>query len=109
MIFDENYDRSLWYILKADRKDDGTEQGKAITKGEGSAKSKTFNYINNMSNTSYMQKIIMYGLATTPETKSDRSTIDNYIQNMNKSVSEKKEMLKQFDWITWYKDGSFDY
>ena len=95
--------------LKADRKDDGTEDGKAITSGSGSSKSKTYNYINNMENTSYMQRIVMYGLDKAPQ-KSDKQVIVNYINNMEGiSAERKKEMLKQFSWITFYKDGRFKY
>lgn len=62
-----------------------------------------------MKNTTYMQKLVMYGLEYTPE-KSDKQTIVNYVLNMqDKKYDEKKEILQQFSWITWYKDGTFKF
>ena len=92
--------------FKADRKDDGTEDGKSIY---GSAKNKEYNYIKSMQGVTGTQKAILFGLYNTPN-KSDKQLIVNYIMALpGKKTSEKKEMLKQFSWITFYKDGTFNY
>lgn len=92
--------------FKADRKDDGTVSGKAIS---GSAKDKKYNYIINMKNTPYMQKVIMFGLENTPS-KTDKSTIVNYISSLpGKTNKEKLEILDEFSWVTIYKNGTIKY
>lgn len=89
----------------ADRKDDGTVKGEAI---RGSAKQKRKEYIENMSVT-YTQAAILYGLECTPS-DNNKKQIVNYIKTMpNKTNTERLEMLKQFEWITVYKDGTIEY
>ena len=91
--------------FSADRKDDGTLEGKSIS---GSAKQKRKEYIENMGIT-YTQGIILYGLECTPS-DNDKKQIVNYIKTMpNKTNKEKLEILKQFEWITIYKDGRYSY
>lgn len=92
--------------FKADKKDDGTVSGKTIS---GSAKNKKYDYIINMKNTPYMQKVIMFGLENTPS-KSDKATIVNYISSLpGKTNKEKLEILDEFSWITIYKNGTIKY
>lgn len=89
----------------ADRKDDGTENGKAVY---GSSKKKRWTYIENMDIT-YTQKLILYGLECTP-TNSEQTQIVNYINSLpNKTQKEKLEILDQFEGFTIYKNGTFKY
>ena len=91
--------------FSADRKDDGTVDGKAVY---GSAKQKRKDYIESMGIT-YTQGIILYGLECAPS-YNDKKQIVNYIKTLpNKTSKEKLEMLEKFDWITIYKDGRYSY
>ncbi len=91
--------------FSADKKDDGTLEGKSIS---GSKKTKVWNYIENMDIT-YTQKLVLYGMEYTLSDR-EQSQIINYIGNLpNKTNREKLEMLSQFKGFTIYKDGSFTY
>lgn len=89
----------------ADKKDDGTIQGKSIS---GSKKNKVFDYIESMPIT-YTQKVLLYGMDYTLS-NNDQKLIVNYINSLpGKTKDEKLEMLSQFKGFTIYKDGSFKY
>lgn len=91
--------------FSADKKDDGTLEGKSIS---GSKKTKVWNYIENMDIT-YTQKLVLYGMEYTLSDR-EQNQIINYINNLpNKTNKEKLEMLSQFKGFTIYKDGSFTY
>ena len=90
--------------LEADREDDGTEKGKAIS---GSKKKKVSNYINSIDskNMSYVQKLYLAGINTTLST-SEKKKLFTYI-NENKSLTskEKMEALDKLQGFTVYKNG----
>ena len=90
--------------LKADREDDSTENGKAIS---GSKKQKVYNYINSIDSKdmSYVQRLYLTGVNTTLST-SDKKKIFTLI-NENKSLTknEKLEALDKLQGFTVYKDG----
>ena len=106
-----NIDKYLQYKLaesngyfKADRDDDGSEDGKSIT-GSGSAK--RFDYINNIKGASYTQKLILYALDCKPDKKYQKDLVVNYIKDKYKG-NRQKEVLEIFG-ATIYKDGTFKY
>lgn len=90
--------------LKADREDDGTEKGKAIS---GSKKQKVYNYINSIDSKdmSYVQRLYLAGINTTLST-SEKKKLFTYI-NENKSLTskEKMEALDKLQGFTVYKNG----
>lgn len=90
--------------LEADREDDGTTNGKAIS---GTKKKKVSNYINSIDSKdmSYVQKLYLAGINTTLST-SEKKKIFTYI-NENKSLTskEKLEALDKLQGFTIYKDG----
>lgn len=91
--------------FSADKKDDGTVDGKTVS---GSKKTKIWNYIENM-NISYTQKLLLYGLEYTPS-DSQQQQIINYVKSLpNKTNKEKLEILSQFQGFTIYKDGTVKY
>ena len=99
--------------FKADKKDDGTVNGKSIT---GSKKDKVFDYIDSIKGATYTQKLILYALEYRPRNASDREIVENYIRNMpNRTVKEKLEIMSKFAGVTLNKpdkefpDGSYDY
>ncbi len=99
--------------FKADKKDDGTVNGKSIT---GSKKNKVFDYINSIKGATYTQKLILYALEYRPRNASDREIVENYVRNLpNKTVKEKLEIMSKFAGVTLNKpdkefpDGSYDY
>lgn len=99
--------------FKADKKDDGTVNGKSIT---GSKKDKVFDYINSIKGATYTQKLILYALEYRPRNASDREIVENYVRNMpNRTVKEKLEIMSKFAGVTLNKpdkefpDGSYDY
>ena len=90
--------------FSADKKDDGTVDGKSIS---GSKKKKVWDYIENM-NITYTQKLILYGLEYTPSNREQKQII-NYINSLPLTNKEKLEMLNQFQGFTIYKNGTFKY
>ena len=90
--------------LEADREDDGTEKGKAIS---GTKKKKVSNYINSIDSKdmSYVQKLYLAGINTTLST-SEKKKLFTYI-NENKSLTskEKMEALDKLQGFTVYKNG----
>lgn len=93
--------------FKADKKDDGTVNGKSIT---GSKKDKVFDYIDSIKGATYTQKLILYALEYKPSSSSDREIVENYIRNMpNRTVKEKLEIMSKFAGVTVYKNNSYTY
>lgn len=99
--------------FKADKKDDGTVNGKSIP---GSKKDKVFDYIDSIKGATYTQKLILYALEYRPRNASDREIVENYVRNMpNRTVKEKLEIMSKFAGVTLNKpdkefpDGSYDY
>lgn len=99
--------------FKADKKDNGTVNGKSIT---GSKKDKVFDYINSIKGATYTQKLILYALEYRPRNASDREIVENYVRNMpNRTAKEKLEIMSKFAGVTLNKpdkefpDGSYDY
>ena len=94
--------------LKADREDDGTENGKAIS---GSKKQKVYNYINSIDNQnmSYVQRLYLTGVNTTLNA-SDKKKIFSLI-NENKSLTQKEklEVLDKLQGFTVYTNGTVKY
>lgn len=106
-----NIDKYLKYKLaesnekfNADKKDDGSENGKSII-GSGSAK--RFDYINSIQGASYTQKLILYALDCKPSNKYQKELVVNYIKS-NYKEERQKEVLKLFG-VTFYKDGTYKY
>ncbi len=93
--------------FKADKKDDGTVNGKSIT---GSKKDKVFDYIDSIKGATYTQKLILYALEYKPSSSSDREIVENYVRNMpNRTVKEKLEIMSKFAGVTVYKNNSYTY
>lgn len=93
--------------FKADKKDDGTVNGKSIS---GSKKEKVFNYIESIDYASYSQKLILYALEYKPDRQSDINIVLDFVRNLpNKTPKERLEIVKQFNGVKIYKDGTFDY
>lgn len=99
--------------FKADKKDDGTVNGKSIT---GSRKNKVFDYIDSIKGATYTQKLILYALEYKLSSSSDREIIENHVRNLpNKTAKEKLEIMSKFAGVTLNKpdkefpDGSYDY
>lgn len=93
--------------FKADKKDDGTVNGKSIT---GSKKDKVFDYIDAIKGATYTQKLILYALEYKPSSSSDREIVENYVRNMpNRTVKEKLEIMSKFAGVTVYKNNSYTY
>lgn len=93
--------------FKADKKDDGTVNGKSIT---GSKKNKVFDYIDSIKGATYTQKLILYALEYKPSSSSDREIVENYVRNLpNKTAKEKLEIMSKFAGVTVYKNDSYTY
>lgn len=91
--------------FKADREDDGTEKGKAIS---GSKKKKVYNYSNGIDSNnmmSYTQRLYLTGVNTSLSS-SDKKKIVDYINKSNSfSKKEKLEAINKLQGVTVYKDG----
>ena len=94
--------------LEADREDDGTEKGKAIS---GTKKKKVSNYINSIDSKdmSYVQKLYLAGINTTLSAP-ERKKIYTYIkENTSLTSKEKLEALDKLQGFTVYKNGKVDW
>ena len=60
-------------------------------------------------NITYTQKLILYGLESTPNDIQQKQIV-NYVKSLpNKTNKEKLEILSQFKGFTIYKDGRVKY
>lgn len=90
--------------LKADREDDGTEKGRAVS---GSKKKKVYNYINSIDNKnmSYVQKLYLTGVNTTLSTAEKKKLFTLINENKSLTKEDKLEALDKLQGFTIYKDG----
>ena len=90
--------------LKADREDDGTNSGKAVS---GSKKQKVYNYINSIEskNMSYIQKLYLAGINTTLSSADKKKLFNLINENSSLSKSEKLEAFSKLQGFTVYKSG----
>lgn len=90
--------------LKADREDDGTEKGKAIS---GSKKQKVYNYINSIdsNNMSYVQRLYLIGINTTLSASDKKQMFTLINESKSLTKSEKLGALDKLQGFTVYKDG----
>ena len=86
--------------FESDRKDDGTVNGKAISK---SRQKKEYEYVNNMKIT-YNQKLILLGMQYSL-TSAEKTKLANYINKMNLNKKEKLEVYGKLKGFKVYKDG----
>ena len=90
--------------LKADREDDGTNSGKAVS---GSKKQKVYNYINSIEskNMSYIQKLYLAGINTTLSSADKKKLFNLINESSSLSKSEKLEAFSKLQGFTVYKNG----
>ena len=86
--------------FESDRKDDGTINGKAISK---SKQKKEYEYVNNMKIT-YNQKLILLGMQYSL-TSGEKTKLANYVNEMNLNKKEKLEVYEKLKGFKVYKDG----
>lgn len=87
--------------FSSDKEDDGTVNGKTVS---GSAKKKTYEYINSM-NITYEQKLLLLG-SKYKLTDTERTKLANYINTeLGISKKEKLELYEKMKGFTVYKDG----
>lgn len=86
--------------FESDRKDDGTINGKAISK---SKQKKEYEYVNNMKIT-YNQKLILLGMQYSL-TSGEKNKLANYVNEMNLNKKEKLEVYEKLKGFKVYKDG----
>lgn len=86
--------------LKADRVDDGTINGKAVS---GSLKAKKVAFINNM-NITYEQKLLLLGKDYKLSTQ-ERRYLANYINGLKMTGKEKLDLYGSLKGFKVYKDG----
>nr|DAU93975.1 MAG TPA: Large polyvalent protein associated domain 38 [Caudoviricetes sp.] len=90
--------------LKADREDDGTNSGKAVS---GSKKQKVYYYINSIEskNMSYIQKLYLAGINTTLSSADKKKLFNLINESSSLSKSEKLEAFSKLQGFTVYKNG----
>jgi len=84
----------------SDKKEDGTVDGKSVS---GSAKKKTYEYVNKM-NATYEQKLLLLGMKYSL-TSSEKSKLANYVNRLKITKKEKLEIYDKLSGFTVYKDG----
>lgn len=88
----------------SDKKDDGTEEGKSVS---GSKKAKVYDYVNKMKATGN-QRLILLGTQY-KLTNSERQQLSNYVQSLDITNKQKKEIYSKIKGFTVYKDGRITY
>lgn len=88
----------------SDKKDDGTEEGKSVS---GSKKAKVYDYVNKMKVTGN-QRLILLGTQY-KLTNSERQQLSNYVQSLDITNKQKKEIYSKLKGFTVYKDGRITY
>lgn len=88
----------------SDKKDDGTEEGKSVS---GSKKAKVYDYVNKMKVTGN-QRLILLGTQY-KLTNSERQQLSNYVQSLDITNKQKKEIYSKIKGFTVYKDGRITY
>ena len=86
--------------FESDRKDDGTINGKAISK---SKQKKEYESVNNMKIT-YNQKLTLLGMQYSL-TSGEKTKLANYVNEMNLNKKEKLEVYEKLKGFKVYKDG----
>ena len=86
--------------FESDRKEDGTINGKAISK---SKQKKEYEYVNNMKIT-YNQKLILLGMQYSL-TSGEKTKLANYVNDMKLNKKEKLEVYGKLKGFKVYKNG----
>lgn len=87
--------------FESDYKDDGTTTGKAIT---NSKKKKVYEYVNS-SGMSYEQRLLLLGMQYKLNGQ-ERTTLANYVNNLDITSDEKIETYEKLEGFTVYKNGN---
>ena len=87
--------------FESDYKDDGTTTGKAIT---NSKKKKVYEYVNS-SGMSYEQRLLLLGMQYKLNGQ-ERTTLANYVNNLDITSDEKIEIYEKLEGFTVYKNGN---
>lgn len=85
--------------FESDYKDDGTTTGKAIT---NSKKKKVYEYVNS-SGMSYEQRLLLLGMQYKLNGQ-ERTTLANYVNNLDITSDEKIEIYEKLEGFTVYKN-----
>ena len=96
----DEYMKYLQQDFKSDKKDNGTTSGKTVA---GSAKRKTYEYVNNM-NISYEQKLLLLGTQYKLN-DTERTKLYNYVKTLDYSQEEMQKVFEKLQGFTVYKDG----
>lgn len=94
------YLRYLQQNFESDTKDDGTTKVKTVS---GSAKTKIYNYVNNM-NITYEQKLMLLGTQYKLN-DTQRTKLYNYVKSLKYTQDEMQEVFESLKGFTVYKDG----
>ena len=87
--------------LSADKKDDGTKNGKSIS---GSAKKKLLDFLNN-SNLSYIERLYIYGTKYPNLTSAQKTSLINKIKSLNLTSEEQKQIYLKLKDVEELSDG----
>ncbi len=90
--------------FESDMEDDGTEKGKAIS---GSKKEKIYDYLAK-SKMTYPQRLLIAGMNNKLQ-EDERSTLSEYIDNLNLNYDDKKSIYKKLKGSKIMKNGDIDY
>lgn len=96
----DEYMKYLQQDFKSDKKDNGTISGKTVA---GSAKRKTYEYVNNM-NISYEQKLLLLGMQYKLN-DAERTKLYNYVKTLDYSQDEMQKVFEKLQGFTVYKNG----
>lgn len=96
----DEYMKYLQQDFKSDKKDNGTTSGKTVA---GSAKRKTYEYVNNM-NISYEQKLLLLGTQYKLN-DTERTKLYNYVKTLDYSQDEMQKVFEKLQGFTVYKNG----
>lgn len=88
--------------FKSDKKDDGTLDGKTVSK---SKQKKVESYLNSM-NIGGNQRLLLYAMQGYSTTNSQKNQLANYVYELNLDKETKLELYNKFSGFKVYKDGT---
>lgn len=88
--------------FKSDKKDDGTLDGKTVSK---SKQKKVESYLNSM-NIEGNQRLLLYAMQGYSTTNSQKNQLANYVYELNLDKETKLELYNKFSGFKVYKDGT---
>lgn len=95
--------------FESDKKDDGTLNGKTVSKSKQKKLIEYLNKIHANKEITGNQSLLLYAIHGYATTSSQKKQLVNYVQNLSLKRNEKLKLFDKFSGFTVYKDGRVKY